>query len=73
MGNFLKNNDQLADTMQTHLIDDLDAYGIWNDDYHAFYEKRVNAISQQLASFIIVQETEGEQEQYEDVEEEVVE
>ena len=37
---FSKSNDELAATMKTHLIDDIDEYGIWNDDYNKFIEKR---------------------------------
>ena len=33
-------NKELADTMRTHFIDDMDEYGVWNNDYEAFIEMR---------------------------------
>jgi hypothetical protein len=40
IGKFKKSNKNIADTMKTHLIEDLDQFGVWNDDYFAFIEKR---------------------------------
>lgn len=35
-----ENNPDVLMTMKTHLIDDMEKYGIWNDDYEAFIENR---------------------------------
>lgn len=34
--------------MKTHLIDDIDAYGIWNDDYYTFIECRGQRVLKEL-------------------------
>lgn len=36
MKKFKRDNISLADTMKTHLIDDMDNFGIWQDDYNVF-------------------------------------
>ncbi len=40
MRKFAKGNPDLDDTMKTHLIDDLDDFGIWDDKYGQFIQKR---------------------------------
>jgi len=40
MDEFAQSNDDLDATMQSHLIDDLDAFGVWDDDYEAFLKQR---------------------------------
>ena len=40
MKTFVKENDELAETMKTHLIDDLEEFGIWSDDYEQFLTMR---------------------------------
>lgn len=40
MKSFADDNPKLADTMKTHLIDDLRTFGVWDDDYSTFIEKR---------------------------------
>lgn len=40
MGLFMKTNKQIASTMKTHLIDDIEDYGILADNYDEFLEKR---------------------------------
>lgn len=52
MSDFKKKNPALKKTMKTHLID-LDAFGIWEDDYDTFFEKRCQVISAELAKRII--------------------
>jgi hypothetical protein len=47
MKTFRKNAD-LADTMKSHLIDDLDDYGVWNDDYRTFLERRADKVIKDL-------------------------
>jgi len=34
--------------MQTHLIDDLNSFGVWEDDYEKFIEKRTARIRAEL-------------------------
>lgn len=69
MRTFDKQNNHLYETMKTHLIYDLDEYGIWDDDYEKFFENRVNAISAELGKRIINQKIEESLEHYEDIEE----
>jgi len=35
-------------TMKTHLIDDMDACGIWGDDYRCFIERRGERVLAEL-------------------------
>ena len=53
MEEFKKNNPELAATMKTHLIYDLDEFGVWNNDYDTFFEKRAKAISEEIKKRII--------------------
>lgn len=69
MKTFGEENSGLAETMKTHLIDDLDGYGIWNDDYKTFFDKRVQRISAELNARIIPQRSEQPLEVYQDIEE----
>ena len=55
METFKKQNKDLVKTMNTHLIEDLSAYGVWNDDYEAFIDKRAEKISKELERRIIPQ------------------
>ena len=48
MRTFQEGNPKLARTMQTHLIDDMDAYGIWEDDYERFIECRGERVLAEL-------------------------
>src|SRR5579863_7781863 len=52
MKEFQAGNPKLAQTMQTHLIY-LDAFGIWNDDFDTFLERRCERISHELAERVI--------------------
>jgi hypothetical protein len=69
MTTFRDQNEKLDETMQTHLIDDLDAFGIWEDDYGKFFESRITRISEELSRRIISQNTDDQLEIYEDIEE----
>jgi hypothetical protein len=53
MRTFEKRNADLPETMETHLITDIDDFGIWRDDYETFLSKRAAAISQELAKRVI--------------------
>ncbi|PFQ80871.1 DUF262 domain-containing protein [Priestia megaterium] len=55
MATFQQENKDLLKTMKTHLIDDLNSYGIWNDDYDAFFDCRAQKISNELTKRIIQQ------------------
>ena len=48
MEEFKKSNDELDATMRTHLIDDLDAFGVWDDDYPTFLEKRGKRVLKEI-------------------------
>jgi hypothetical protein len=48
MKEYKKNNKKIVDTMKSHLIDDLDGYGIWSDDYGAFLEQRGSRVLAEL-------------------------
>jgi len=52
---FKKENKDINNTMKTHLIDDLNVYGIWDDDYVAFFDRRAEKISEELGKRIIPQ------------------
>ncbi|WP_316568847.1 DUF262 domain-containing protein [Neobacillus sp. YIM B06451] len=55
MKTFKIENKELDKAMKTHLIDDLEVYGIWKDDYDLFFEQRAKKISQELTKRIIPQ------------------
>jgi hypothetical protein len=48
MRSFKKTNRKLADTMATHLIDDLDEFGVWENDYERFLELRGQRVIEEL-------------------------
>lgn len=54
MEEFKEENSTLNDAMKTHLITDLDAFGIWKDDYDLFFENRINKICGELKRRIII-------------------
>jgi len=56
MKNFERDNKHLSSAMETHLIEDLLGFGIWDDDYDAFFEKRAAIVSRKLQERIIPQE-----------------
>lgn len=53
MGEFIKQNPDIATHMQTHLIDDIDEFGILTDDYNAFFESRIKKIHHEMTSLLI--------------------
>lgn len=55
MAKFSQNTD-LESTMATHLIENLDAFGIWDDDYDKFFAERAKTVSRELTKRIIKQE-----------------
>jgi len=48
MKDFSKSNPNLIVTMKSHLIDDLDSYGVWLDDYEKFIQKRGRRVLKEL-------------------------
>lgn len=66
---FKKVNEEIDNTMKTHLINDLEKFGIWFDDYEKFFTERAKIVSKELKKLIIEQET-GSEEQLEPVENE---
>ena len=53
MKEFDKENSELKQTMDTHLIGDFNKFGIWNDDYLAFFDSRLNRICKELKKRIL--------------------
>ena len=47
-GKFAKTNEALADTLKTHLINDVASYGVHTDDYALFIQRRSKAIAMAL-------------------------
>lgn len=56
MRKYSKQNKELSKTMQTHLINDLESFGIWDDDYERFFNQRAKAISKEMKKRIIESE-----------------
>jgi len=48
IGKFAKSNMSLSDTLRSHLITDLKAYGVDHDDYDAFIRNRAKTIASAL-------------------------
>lgn len=71
---FKKSNKDLEATMKSHLIMDLDRFGVWSDDYSAFFDQRAKALSRDLKKRVIEQEVDrslvAEAAEYDDVSEE---
>jgi len=49
-------NPDLNSTMMTHLIEDLNTFGIWSDDYDKFFNERAKVVSRELSKRVIKQE-----------------
>ncbi len=56
MGKFKKINHELDSSMESHLINDLDEFGVWEDDYDAFFESRSKLLHKEIEKRIIKQE-----------------
>ena len=48
MVTFSRENARLAKTMKTHLIEDLETFGVWSDDYDRFLRRRAQAVLREL-------------------------
>jgi hypothetical protein len=53
MKEFLKKNDELENTMKSHLISNLEKFGIWDDNYQAFFDEKAKAVSKELRKRVI--------------------
>jgi len=45
---FKETNKKLDSTMETHLIDNLGEYGVWEDNYDKFLDKRTERVTEEL-------------------------
>ncbi len=54
MGSYYDSNPEIIATMQTHLIGDFDEYGVFEDNYSAFFEKRLSAIQAAIKNQLII-------------------
>ena len=59
---FLDENDQLPTTLKSHLINDIDEFGLKSDDYLVFLEKRADLIFQELKNRIDLKHKENKKE-----------
>ena len=59
---FLDENDNLPTTLKSHLIDDLDNFGIRSDDYLVFLEKRAGVMFKELKNRIDLKHKEDKKE-----------
>lgn len=56
MSQFKKINPELESSMKSHLIDDLEVFGVWEDDYCSFFENRARSLNKEIEKRIIKQE-----------------
>ncbi len=59
---FLDENDELPTSIKSHLIDELNEFGIMSDDYLVFLEKRASAIFKELKKRIELKHKEDKKE-----------
>ena len=75
MKEFSKHNKLITETMKSHLIEDLDFFGIWDDDYASFFHNRAIAVSEELKVRIIEADVDKQMEatitEFDEVEEEM--
>ncbi|SFD42168.1 hypothetical protein SAMN05216238_101266 [Lentibacillus persicus] len=53
MEEFNNENAELLNTMETHLIKDLKEFGVWDDNYELFFEKRAEIFKEECKKRII--------------------
>ena len=56
MEKFNKVNPDIVTSMKSHLIGDLDLFGIWDDDYDKFFENRAKLVSKEIEKRLIKQD-----------------
>ena len=73
MKEFQQANAELAKTMKSHLIGNLERFGIWADDYDAFLRERAEVVSSELRKRIIERrvDTQGQAVRDDDFEEDM--
>lgn len=57
MRKFSRHNKEIEETMKSHLINDIERYGIWEDDYDKFLKQRAKAVSREMRKRIIEQDS----------------
>jgi hypothetical protein len=67
MKSFIRENDDIEQTMKTHLIGNFDRFGISTDEYMKFFNQRAKWVNKELEKRIIPQQT-GNEQQLEEVE-----
>ncbi len=60
MQKFISCNTNIKSSMESHLIMDLDEYGIFNDDYDTFFKMRCSKIAEELNKRIIYQDIDNQ-------------
>ena len=73
MKGFSEKNPSLLETLNSHLIGDLDEFGVWSDNYELFLNKRASVISQELQKRLVKREIDkrGQISRVDDLEEEM--
>lgn len=57
---FMRNNPNLTETLETHLINDLDGFGITANNYEKFFHERTINISNELQKRVIKQDNDSQ-------------
>jgi len=63
MKKFAKINVDLQNAMKSHLINNLDDFGVWNNDYESFFEERAKLVSKEIGKRIIKQKNDKKEQQ----------
>ena len=73
MEEFAESNPLIRETMKTHLIEDLEAFGVWSDDYETFIRKRAEIVSAELNNRLVkrAMDSAGQSARSDDLEEEM--
>jgi len=69
ISDFARDNPAMSQTLATHLIGDLEEFGIVDEDYEKFFNARIRLISEHLSQLLINQQTDN-QAQVESIDEE---
>ncbi|KFI21599.1 DUF262 domain-containing protein [Nitrosococcus oceani] len=56
MSKFKKINPEIESSMKSHLINDLDDFGVWEDNYDVFFKNRANLLNKEIEKRIIKRE-----------------
>ncbi|GAB2606009.1 GmrSD restriction endonuclease domain-containing protein [Spirosoma areae] len=60
IGDFSQENHEMSQTLATHLIGDVDEFGIASNDYERFFNARLLVMSKLLGQFLISQATDNQ-------------